>query len=112
MKNTLLNHSPDMAELAAQARWSAKTLAHACNVSSRTLRRYMVKRMGMTLRAWLMGERARRGRELLAGGASAKAAAAELGYSDSSHFRRALTRASRATPVPERRPRREAAKVS
>jgi transcriptional regulator GlxA family with amidase domain len=86
--NTKLDHIKNWVELAREAKWSGKTLAIKCGVSTRTLYRYFFKYTGKSTRAWLAEQRQHHALELLGEGASIKETAARLGYNQPNNFTR------------------------
>lgn len=86
--NSKLKHIQNWPELACEAKWSAAALAKKCGVSVRTLHRHFLKQMGKNTKAWLAGQRQRKGNELLRNGSSIKETASCLGYKQPTNFAR------------------------
>jgi transcriptional regulator GlxA family with amidase domain len=75
-------------EMAVKAKFSARTLAKNCGVSSRTLSRYFHEQHGMSAGRWLREIRLMRAYLALSHSRSVKEVAWELHYKQVSHFSR------------------------
>jgi len=86
--NKQLQQIDDWETLAANVNWSISDLAKRCGVSTRTLHRYFVRRMGSSTKTWMAKQRQKQAVKLLAHGASIKETSASLGYSLPHNFAR------------------------
>jgi len=74
--------------LARLANWSATKLAKDCNVSMSTLKRFFLRRMGKTPKAWLTEQRQYQAKAAIECGLSVKESAFQLGYQHPTQFSR------------------------
>jgi len=80
----------DWERRADAARYCVKTLAQHCEVSVRTLRRFLCEKFGICPRQWMLELRMQRAAERLSEGARVKEAADGARYDDTSQFSRAF----------------------
>ena len=88
--NTPLKYIQNWVERAEEANWHVSLLAKKCDVSVRTLERYLKKETGKSPKAWLLEQRQLIAREKLKEGLSVKEAASALGYKHSNNFSRSF----------------------
>jgi AraC-like DNA-binding protein len=86
--SSYLDRIQNWPELARQANWSATSLAKLCGVSTETVRRHFLAKIGKSTRQWLVEERQRKGVALLRNGSSIKETAVRLGYKQQTNFTR------------------------
>lgn len=74
------------------ARWQAKALARACQISEWELRHYVRCRFGEPLHEWIRARRMEEASARLKGKAQVKNVWIDLGYKQASHFSRDFKR--------------------
>jgi len=89
--------------LAAQHGFRLKSLAAACGISERQLRRYFQSKFHINPKLWIDTCRATAAIEQLRAGDQAKKVSADLGFLQRSHFSKFLKRVHGATPRTVRR---------
>lgn len=78
--------SVDWEGLARVAEFKPSRMASLCSISERQLQRIFKQQLSCTPRQWLRGLRCRLAKDLITKGFSSKAVAAELKFSNGSHF--------------------------
>jgi len=86
--NSRLHQVLDNPDWAQEVNWRAAALAKKCNVSSRTLERFIRKETGKSPHAWIAEHRQKKAMELLRDGSSVKETAGCLGFKHATHFSR------------------------
>jgi AraC-like DNA-binding protein len=86
--NLKLHRITDWPERAHAAKYCVKTLARRCDVSVRTLERFIKLKFAASPHDWMIDLRMRRAVELLPETASIKETSDQLGYKSQNHFSR------------------------
>ena len=88
----------DWTERSASAGYNVSELLAQLHVSASKLRRFFLRKYGLTPKKWLEQERQRRARALLVQGRTAHEVASELGFRHATNFVRAFKALGGMTP--------------
>lgn len=95
-----MSRSTRWVKLARDCNFNEQLIAERCMVSVRQLQRYFIDDLGRTPKSWLIEQRMIFARKLLIShGMSVKAASAQLGFKQVSHFCREFKRSYGMTPT-------------
>jgi AraC-like DNA-binding protein len=93
-----LHHIKDWNAIAINCHFQLQAMAKKVGVSERTLRRHFQKIFGVNAKAWVDASRAAIAAEYLLNGEPVKMTAAELNFTQSSHFSKFFKRLSGSAP--------------